>query len=390
MKMVLNAFRITSAVLLTVAASMIFAKEVKPNISADLVQRYRDDCLSSHTSCIIAERTYISKTEVKSNIERYFLLNNRQSVDSYNDWLRRLRDGESTAVVHFNGAEVFNWNKKSWSRVSGEDGCIYCYGGGALVTPEHPALVRIRFSDDIRVRDDTYLSISQVLTRNDHVNLYLIAIGSHGLPIYASIRSHGVHNLFSTVTSRDGYIRINLNSTDVMADQPDYFVISPYESWRNVASIYKQKEVKLASSRVSLPQYSGNNLSKIIDVVKFIKSINWVGAKNVTSFFPWQTVDDVLSTKTTDCKGLVTLFQAMLLRSGISSHVVSLNAFGMPPLSFQVPSNWANHVIVYIPEIDKYVDITGVVFDRKEWIKSADQFVGEVALDIDTGKFVVI
>ena len=378
------------AVLLVLCAPPTYSATSTPNMSSHVLQLDENACLESRNSCLIAERTYVSQNEIKSNIQHYFFLNSSESLENYNHWMRKLESSTNFDSINLISSDLYNPLKKTWSPVSGIGSCHYCYHEAEIPTETHSVYVRLTLSDDIHANHDSFLSISQSVARNDRLNIYIIVKGSKGIPLYASTRLSGGHQLLTTLDNKSGYIFVALESKSVLSAEPDYFVISPYSSWEQVASIYKEKEAELISNQKSLPRYFGSYDVKISMIVRFMSGIKWHGANNVTSFFPWQKVDEALHSRTTDCKGLVTVFQAMLLKSGIDSHVISLNASGMPPLSFQVPSNWANHVIVYIPKIGKYVDISSVVFGNTTWVSSADEFVGEVALDVDTGKFVVM
>lgn len=60
---------------------------------------------------------------------------------------------------------------------------------------------------------------------------------------------------------------------------------------------------------------------------------------NMGGFFPSRTLDQVVAGRVADCKAPATLAEALLRRVGIPAHVIMLNEYSHPPLSFGVPGN---------------------------------------------------
>jgi hypothetical protein len=104
------------------------------------------------------------------------------------------------------------------------------------------------------------------------------------------------------------------------------------------------------------------------------------------------TPDEVISRSHGDCKALGTLADALLKRSGIAAHSIVVNESSRPPLSFNVPDALWNplHVLLYLPDMDEYIDPTEIGAFNIGWKGSADRYRGAIALDMATGHFVVI
>jgi hypothetical protein len=194
-------------------------------------------------------------------------------------------------------------------------------------------------------------------------------------------------------TAGSGGFRLLLNSDWVQTARPDYVTISPVCSWKNLAQHYMRMQALALAGRDHLPSFEGTAQQKIDQVVEYIEDhgIRY-DEKLDAGGYPRQDVADIVKLRRTDCKGLTTLLYALLQNSGVKSDPVAMNAAGMTPMSFSVPDNWPNHAMLFIPSIDRYVDLTVVLksHGKYTWQSSADSYAGEVVLDLVTGRFEVV
>lgn len=241
-----------------------------------------------------------------------------------------------------------------------------------------------------RLRDAAWI-FTRIVSRDDKKREFVV-VNSHGGPqVCASARSSGMHYQYSTAKS--GTFRIILDSDWVGSSRPDYFTISPVCLWSELARAYTRMQGLALAGSDKLPTFTGTIEQRVDAAASYIETLGvQYDATLDKGGYPHQTVADILKARRTDCKGYTTLLYALLRKSGIGSDPVIFNASGMTPMSFSVPDHWSNHVMLYVPAIGRYIDLTVSVpsHDEYTWRTSADSYAGDVVLDTVTGKFAVV
>lgn len=188
---------------------------------------------------------------------------------------------------------------------------------------------------------------------------FLVEVESkRGPTVYASVRALGSHYLRSTAAT--GHFIVMLNRKYVRSYRPSYAVLSLFPSWRAYGRKYTNAERLASAGSAKLPKFHGTPRQIVGAAVNYMKSLH------IKSVCPdihdegdmlRDTVSEILSSRTAHCAGFMTLLDALLRKAGVQSNPCLLNFEGMPPLSFSVPGPlFANHVILYIPVMDKFVD----------------------------------
>jgi hypothetical protein len=231
----------------------------------------------------------------------------------------------------------------------------------------------------------------RVIGRKDQNRLFVVVRNHNGPIVCASIRSSGMHYQYSTAKS--GSFRILLDSDWVQSARPDYVAISPICSWGNLAHRYMKMQIVAMAGSDQLPTFTGTVHQKVDGAVRYIKTrgIRYDATPDEGGY-PHQDVAEVLKAHRTDCKGFTTLLYALLRKSGVESEPVLFNAYGMTPMSFSVPDHWSNHVMLYVPSLDRYIDLTVSLPSHGEftWRTSAEPYAGDVVLDLVTRRFGVV
>lgn len=351
--------------------------------------RFQDVCLASRQSCLYEQIRFSSAYEAETTDTKYLVIPNEDSVNKYNQ--RMFGIGMHVSAPHLkiviDSVSIFEPKSGKWDDVKGTTACRYCILS-RLDATEFPKTIRISSRYWAKFWRERYPTFSHNMRRDDNSINEIIVSTVPRLTIYAIAYYEGKLTRLSTASAPDGKLRIHLDSRKASASEGSYYVISPLQSWSQLASIYKKSEGTLLLRDNTLPVIHGKNATdKITNVVRYMSALPWSYSTVFGSVLPYQNVEDILRTHQTDCKGMVTVFQAALLKAGLPSRAELLNVSGMTPLSPDMPTDWPNHVIVYIPAVDKYVDITYSIFGKVEWDASADIYKGYTALDVATGKF---
>lgn len=112
------------------------------------------------------------------------------------------------------------------------------------------------------------------------------------------------------------------------------------------------------------------------------RNIRYVGIGIEDGGFTSQPAAAVLAARYGDCKAHATLLKALLLAQGIEANFVVVNTAPNYTLT-EVPTPNFDHAIVYVPELDQYLDPTAstLAFGALPWSLS-----GKPALNIDKGR----
>ena len=87
------------------------------------------------------------------------------------------------------------------------------------------------------------------------------------------------------------------------------------------------------------------------------RNIRYVGIGFADGGWTSQPASAVLAARYGDCKGHATLLKALLAAQGIEANLVAVNADAQYTLTEVATANF-NHAIVYVPQIDEYLDPT--------------------------------
>ena len=112
------------------------------------------------------------------------------------------------------------------------------------------------------------------------------------------------------------------------------------------------------------------------------RNIRYVGIGIEDGGFTSQPAAAVLASRYGDCKAHATLLKALLLAQGIEANFVAVNTAPNYTLTQLATPNF-DHAIVYVPELDQYLDPTAstVAFGALPWSLS-----GKPALNVDKGR----
>ena len=112
------------------------------------------------------------------------------------------------------------------------------------------------------------------------------------------------------------------------------------------------------------------------------ENIRYVGIGFEDGGFTSQPADAVVAARYGDCKAHATLLKALLATQGIAANFVIVNAAPRYTLTELATPDF-DHAIVYVPELDTYLDPTAAKF---AFGALPPQLSGKPVLNIDTGK----
>lgn len=178
---------------------------------------------------------------------------------------------------------------------------------------------------------------------------------------------------------------------------------STVPSWQALARLHRQREDALLDTWDALPHFATTDPGQVV-----ARAQRWVQQQVRYDFdpirdgevFPSRPVSALLAGGVADCKGMALLLRAVLRRNGLDAHTVAVSTAGQRPVSWVVPAAWANHVITYVPAVDRYVDAGAAVEEAMPQVAASGTAPGtepalarqrfELGLDLATGHFIVI
>jgi hypothetical protein len=343
-------------------------------------------CLRSSDLCVFVELNFSNDGNVEEHTVTFVPMQNQVAVTFWNRKVKARFAGDAKRVK----VAAYDLATRRWVPFATDLQCPLCV----------PSMVHggklerwLRFDADFSLRWRSSRAIwafSRVVGHDEHVRYYVIVNSAHGPTVCASVRNSGMHYQYSTEGS--GTFRVLLESGWVPSARPDYVTVSPLCSWGGAARRYMRAQAQALEGVGQLPTFTGTAEQKIDAAVRYVRSRNIGYDDKLDGSYPDQDVAGILASGKTDCKGFATLLYALLKKSGMASHPVLFNALGMTPLSFSVPDNWADHAMIYVPSINRYIDVTVVLASHGKytWRTSADAYAGDVVLDTVTGKFEVV
>jgi transglutaminase-like putative cysteine protease len=298
---------------------------------------------------------------------------------------------KSDATADHVRAAIYDASTHEWKPSVTDSHCPLCVPGTARF--DGKTRQWFRFETDNKLQRNEYSAwiFTQIVGREDHSRLFVVVRQHNGPVICASARNSGMHYQYST--AKTGGFRIPLESDWVQSARPDYVTISPVCSWASLAKQYMNMQAKALVGSDQLPTFNGTVQEKVNAAIGYIKARNiQYDATPDVGGYPRQDVAKILKEHRTDCKGFTTLLYALLRKAGVESAPVLLNAHGMTPMSFSVPDHWFNHVILYVPGLDRYIDLTVSLPSHGEytWQTSANPYAGDVVLNLVKGRFDVV
>lgn len=175
-----------------------------------------------------------------------------------------------------------------------------------------------------------------------------------------------------------------------------WVLFSNQESWKQVALRYGKAEAALmgASAHLQRPAEDQGRPSVLADRVaattrKVAGSVeyhlDWADAEGL----PVRTPQEVFARGRGDCRDMAMALVAELRRQGVPAVSVLTSTRGGAPRSLVVPDMaWANHVVVYVPGLGSFIDLTADT--GSERVTSNSVIWGGIGFRTDTGEIVVI
>ncbi len=379
---------VTVALVLCLMSSPVSAAAA-PSVKKDLAN-FQTICLKSNELCYFTVFDFSGDGDVRKHTVAFVPLASQAEATYWNHKAKeRLTPTGTTDDIH---AAAYDAPTRSWKPLAASRQCPLCVPDS--VRFEAKARRWFRFETTARSRwqrEDGAWIYTRAVDRGDQEHFYVV-VRSHGAPtVCASVRNSGMHYQYATAKSRG--FRVLLNSRWVQSERPDYVTVSPVCSWQSLARHYMAMQDRALAGSDQLPTFTGTVQQKVDAAIGYIKS-RGIGydEKPDPGGYPNQDVSKILKMDRTDCKGFTTLLYSLLRKSGVESHPILLNAYGMTPLSFSVPDHWSDHVILYVPSLHRYIDLTVSLPSRGKytWQTSADSYAGDVVLDLVTGRFGVV
>lgn len=359
-------------------------------LPAQNLAHFQAICLKSNQMCRYIEFDFSGDGSVDEQATVFVPLASQVEATFWNRKVAaRFKPGETNDSAR---AAVYDARTHAWKPLVADKHCPLCVPSTARFDRESRRWFRFATIRKLRWQNEYSAWIfERVVGRKDQSRLFVV-VRVHDAPtVCASLRSSGMHYQYSTVKS--GSFRVLLESDWVQSARPDYVTLSPVCSWRDLARRYMAMQALALVGSDQLPTFTGTIQQKVDAAVKYVKALSLqYDAKPDQGGYPNQNVAEVLRAGRTDCKGFTTLLYALLRKADVKSDPVLLNAYGMTPMSFSVPDHWSNHVMLYVPGLDRYIDLTVSLPSHGEftWRTSADPYAGDVVLDLATGRFGVV
>ena len=172
-------------------------------------------------------------------------------------------------------------------------------------------------------------------------------------------------------------------------DDARRFEVSTFADYAAFAAMLNARNAPMAMPDQGLRKLSaeivgdaGNNRLKVERIHNWVaRNIRYVGIGFEDGGWTSQPAAAVLASRYGDCKAHATILKALLAAQGIEANLVAVNAGGQYTLTEVATPNF-DHAIVYVPEIDQYLDPTAslLAFGSLPFSLS-----GKPALNIDKG-----
>lgn len=177
-------------------------------------------------------------------------------------------------------------------------------------------------------------------------------------------------------------------------DDSRRFEVSTFADYAAFAAMLNARNAPMARPDETLSKLSADIVGDATDTrLKVERVHNWV-ARNIRYVgigfedggWTSQPASAVLASRYGDCKAHATILKALLAAQGIEANLVAVNTDVQYTLTEVATPNF-NHAIVYVPEIDQYLDPTASLLAFGSLPSSLS---GKPALNIDKGTLATI
>lgn len=171
---------------------------------------------------------------------------------------------------------------------------------------------------------------------------------------------------------------------------------SGFIGWEDFAKSYGLKEAVYARESISAGAPSPNNVLSESKQARVMRAIETVREKLVYRYqslnggpYPTRAVADIYKSGYADCKDYSLALGVELEKLGVESKSVITSLNSSQPPSLLAPSySWANHVLVWIPSMNLFVDMTA---DRgREIVQSTSAAYGSLGFEVGAGSALII
>lgn len=172
-------------------------------------------------------------------------------------------------------------------------------------------------------------------------------------------------------------------------DDARRFEVSTFADYSAFAAMLNARNAPMAVPDDALRKLSteiagdaGNTRDRVERIYNWVaRNIRYVGIGLEDGGWTSQPASAVLASRFGDCKAHANLLKALLAAQGIEANLVAVNADGQYTLTAVATPNF-NHAIVYVPQIDQYLDPTASLL---AFGSLPPNLRGKPALNIDKG-----
>jgi TPR repeat protein len=177
-------------------------------------------------------------------------------------------------------------------------------------------------------------------------------------------------------------------------DDARRFEVSTFADYAAFAAMLNARNAPMARPDKTLTNLSAdivgdaaNTRLKVERIHNWVaRNIRYVGIGFEDGGWTSQPASAVLASRFGDCKAHATILKALLAAQGIEANLVAVNADAQYTLTEVATPNF-NHAIVYVPEIDQYLDPT---MSLLAFGSVSPNLSGKPALNIDKGTMATI
>lgn len=223
----------------------------------------------------------------------------------------------------------------------------------------------------------------RVVTRQGVRALFIVE-AAEGRPLGLDSPSYGARAFRGTL---HGVLMEELSPTEAL---DGHLIASEYADWRTFARRYREVERALLSPHAGTWQEGDEPRVALALAMATINSTLRYGARDEDAgIFPVRGPAEVLASGYAECKGMSLALVQLLRDQGLDASAVITSASARQPAVLLVPDfGWADHVLVHVPALDAYVDMTAPV--GHQIIDRRSGLFGTLGIHTGTGDFVVI
>jgi transglutaminase-like putative cysteine protease len=160
----------------------------------------------------------------------------------------------------------------------------------------------------------------------------------------------------------------------------DYAAFAAMLNARNAPMAVPDETMRKLSTEIAGD--AGTTRERVERIYNWVaRNIRYVGIGLEDGGWTSQPASAVLASRFGDCKAYATVLKALLAAQGIEANLVAVNADGQYTLTAVATPNF-NHAIVYVPQVDQYLDPTASLL---AFGSLPPNLRGKPALNIDKG-----